>query len=94
MMAAPAPGFATAAAFVAAGLAFGRIYFAVLRRSVELYAAGNGRLVPLALTVARIAGAIVFLGFAVHFGALPLLATFGGFLIARAWSLRAARRTA
>ena len=40
-----APGFAAATALLA-GLAFGFAYFAVLRRTVDLYAAGHGRLVP------------------------------------------------
>ncbi len=84
---------ASAAAFVAAGLAFGWAYFGMLRRTVGHYAAG-GRVVPAALTLARVAGALLFLGFAVQFGALTLLAAFGGFLGARALASRSARRAA
>lgn len=94
MTTALAPGLGIAAAFAAGGLVFGWVYFAALRRTVEFYAAGGGRLVPAVLTLARIAGVIAFLGFAVRFGALPLLAAFLGFLAARALAVRAARRTA
>ena len=77
-----------------AGLAFGRAYFAALRRTVDVYVAGRQRLVPAILTLARIAGATVFLAGAVQFGALPLLMAFLGFLGARALALHAARRAA
>jgi hypothetical protein len=87
-------GIAMAAAFVAAGFAAGWVYFAALRRTVDLYATGQARLVPVVLTLARIAGMIAFLGSAARFGALPLLAGFLGFLAARSLALRAARRTA
>jgi hypothetical protein len=74
-----------------AGLAFGCAYFAALRRTVDVYVAGRHRFVPAILTLARVAGATVFLVVAVQFGALPLLAAFLGFLVARALALRAAR---
>jgi hypothetical protein len=86
-------GIAMAVAFAAGGLAVGSVYFAALRCTVDVYATGRGRLVPVALTLARIAGVTVFLGFAVSFGALSLLAAFLGFLLARSLALRAARRT-
>jgi N-ATPase, AtpR subunit len=93
-----APELAIIAAFAAAGLVFGRLYFAVLRRTVERLGtrtgSGLGRLAPAALTLARIAGATLFLGLAARFGALPLLAAFFGFLVARSLALRATRRTA
>lgn len=76
-----------------AGLTFGLAYFAVLRRTIALYGGGS-RLVPAALTLGRVAGAILFFGFAARFGALPLLAVFGGFLLARSLALRAVRTTA
>ena len=87
-----APGFAAAAVFAVAGLVFGRVYFAALRRSVERYAAGGGRLVPAGLTLARLAGALLFLGLAARVGALPLLAAFLGFLLARSLALGMAGR--
>lgn len=89
----PAASFAFSVWFAFGGLALGWGYFAALRRSVDVYASGRCRLAAI-LTVARIAGAIAFLVFAVQFGALPLLAAFLGLLVARALALRAARRTA
>lgn len=87
-------GLALAAAWVVAGLGFGFGYFAALRRTVELYGAQGTRLVPIALTLGRIAGASLFLGFAAAYGTLPLLAAFLGFLVARSLALRAVRETA
>ena len=80
--------------FAIAGLAIGTVYFAALRRTVDVYLAGPDRSVPAISTLARIAGATVFLAVAVQFGAPPLLAAFLGFLGARALALRAARRVA
>jgi hypothetical protein len=70
-----------------AGLAFGFAYFAVLRRTVDLYAAGHGLFVPAVLTLGRFATAILFLGIAARIGALPLLSAFVGFLVARTFAL-------
>jgi len=81
----------TVAAMLVAGIGLGFAYFALMRRSTESYLAGGGWLAPLALTVARLGGAVVVLAVAVHFGAAPLLAVFGGFLIARAIVLRRVR---
>jgi hypothetical protein len=75
-----------------AGLAFGLVYFATLKRSVMLFAAGRGWLGPLALTLGRIGAAVAFLFVAAKLGAAPLLAAFIGFLMARALALRAERR--
>ena len=83
--------FLFAAAF--AGVVVGLVHFAALWRSIELYSAGRGQLAA-ALTLGRIAGTIVFLGLAARFGALPLLSSFLGFLLARTLALRVARRTA
>lgn len=83
-----------AALLAIAGLAFGSAYFAALRRTVDSFAAGQRRLLPLALSLARIAAATVFLAAAAQFGALPLLTAFLGFLGARALAVRAARRAA
>jgi hypothetical protein len=82
---------AVAAAFV--GLLFGIVYFAVLRRSVELYTGGRSGFAPAALTLGRLAGAIALFSLAAKLGTLPLLLAFLGFLLARWLALRAARRT-
>ena len=78
----------------AAGLIFGLVHFATLRRTVELYSAGRGHLLAAVLILGRIAAAIVFFGLAARLGSLPLLSSFLGFLLARTLALRAARRTA
>ena len=72
------------------GLLFGILYFAALRRSVVLYSA-TYRLAPSALTLARLAGAIVFFGLIARLGPVLLLSVFIGFLVARTFSLRAVR---
>jgi NhaP-type Na+/H+ or K+/H+ antiporter len=82
----------TVAVMLVAGIGLGFAYFALMRRSTESYLAGGGWLAPLALTAARLAGAVVVLAVAAHFGAASLLAVFGGFLIARAIVLRRVRR--
>ena len=95
MTAAPLlPALAVAAAFAAAGIGFGRLYFAALRRTAVLYAAGQRGLAPAALTLGRIAAAVLGFALAVRFGALPLLAAFAGFLAARTLALRGARGVA
>ena len=88
------PGIAIVASFAFAGLAFGLAYFVVLRRTIDLHAASHGVLVPALLTVGRLATAILLLGVAARVGALPLLSSFMGFLLARALALRGARDTA
>lgn len=80
------------AAFGLAGFVFGLLYFAAVQRTTSLFAAGRGWLVPVALTIARIAAAATFLALAARLGAAPLLAAFAGFLLARAAALRAARK--
>ena len=77
-----------------AGLVVGLVHFAALWWSIERYSAGRGQLAAAALTLGRNAGTIVFLGLAARLGALPLLASFLGFLLARTLALRVARRTA
>jgi hypothetical protein len=75
------------------GLGVGLVHFAALQRTLELY--GTGLVRPaVALTLGRFAGTIVFFGFAAKLGALPLLALFLGFLVARTLALRAAGKTA
>jgi hypothetical protein len=83
-----------ALAMAAAGFGLGLGYFAALRRSVALFGAGGSRLAPVALTILRLAAAAAFLVFAARLGAAPLLASFAGFLVARFYALRAARKPA
>ena len=83
---------ASAAALV--GLVVGLVYFAALRRTVELYTKGRSGFTAIALTLGRIAVAIAFFGLAARLGALLLLSSFLGFLLARMLALRMARRTA
>jgi hypothetical protein len=64
-----------------------------LRRTVDLFASGRGWLEPAGLMLARITGAVVVLTFMARLGAMLLLAGFLGFLLARAITLRSARRT-
>jgi len=73
------------------GFAFGLVYFAALRRTVMVFAAGCGWFVPVALTLGRIAAAIIVLGLAAKLGAAALLAMFIGFLVARTVALRTTR---
>jgi len=74
------------------GLALGLVYFRALRRTADLLAGGRGWLGPAGLTLARIAGAIIVLTVMARLGAMPLLAGFLGFLLARLIALRAVRR--
>jgi F1-F0 ATPase (N-ATPase) AtpR subunit len=75
------------------GLGVGLIHFAALQRTVKLYSIGLVRQ-AVALTLGRVAGTIVFFGCAARLGALPLLALFLGFLVARTLALRTAGKTA
>ena len=71
------------------GFVSGLAYFAALRRTVAVFAAGRGWLIPAGLTLGRIGVAIAVLALAAKIGAAALLATFIGFLVARAVALRA-----
>jgi N-ATPase, AtpR subunit len=75
-----------------AGIVFGLVYFATLKLSVTLFVAGKGWFGPTALTLGRIGAAVALLYVAAKLGAAPLLAAFIGFLMARAWALRAEGR--
>ncbi len=79
-------------AMAVAGIAFGLVYFAALRKTSVLLAIGSGWTVPLAFTASRIGGAIVFFALAAKLGAAPLIATFAGFFAARAVAIRHLRR--
>jgi hypothetical protein len=76
-----------------AGFAFGLVYFAALKRTVAVLASDRGLLAPLALTAARFAAAVAFLGMTAKLGAPALLAAFVGVLLARSAALRLARRS-
>ncbi len=82
-----------AAIMGSAATAFGLAYFTTLRWTVDLYCANyGGALAPVALTLGRIVGAVIFLAFAARFGAEPLIGAFLGFLVARAIAVRSVRR--
>ena len=83
-----------ATAMAAIGFAFGRAYFAALRRSVELLAMRRGAFVPAALTLARVALATTVFLIAARLGATALLAMLAGFLAARTVAVRIRRSTA
>ena len=84
---------ALAAGAAATGLVFGLLYFAALRRAVDLCGDGR-RLAAAALTLGRLICAIAFFGLAARLGALSLLIAFTGFLLARTLVLRAPRSIA
>ncbi len=83
---------AALAAVCAAGMLFGWGYFEALRRSVARYGSRKGRAASVALTAGRLLAAVALFGAAARLGALPLLVTLLGFLVARSLALRAARR--
>lgn len=70
------------------GLALGMGYFACLRLTVQACLARTGWRAPVALTCARLIGALMVFAIAARFGAGALLAAFGSFLIARTFALR------
>lgn len=75
-----------------AGVALGLAYFASLKRSVASFVSGGRWPRSLAEMAARIGVAAAVLLVAAKLGAVPLLALFGGFLLARTLTLRAERR--
>lgn len=77
---------------IAAGLLFGRFYFAALGRCVASFLGDKGWAWPLALTVGRTGGAAIFLLIVAQWGAAPLLGSLTGILLARTIALRVARR--
>lgn len=80
-----------AAAALAAGLAFGAVYFAALRGSVAHHGMCGRAVRTAAAAVGRILAAAAFFTAAARFGALPLLTSLLGFLIARTFVVRAVR---
>jgi hypothetical protein len=77
-----------AAAAALTGFIFGLAYFAAMRATVARIVAGAGWLLPTAFTAARMIAMAMLLFLMVRFGAVPLLAAFIGFLIARQFALR------
>lgn len=77
-----------AAAAALSGFVFGLAYFAAMRATVARIAAGSGWMVPSTLTAARIIAVTILLFFMARMGAMPLLATFIGLLIARQLALQ------
>jgi hypothetical protein len=75
--------------YLAAGVAGGTLYFALLRRNVDLYVGGGERWRALALHVGRlaVAGGLFWVA-VVTGGALPTVAALGGFVLARPLSVR------
>ena len=86
------PALVLAAAMAAGGLVLGLGYFMALRRTADLYRAGRSRIEARLLTFGRIAAIVVFLVLAARLGALPLLTTFLGFLVARGIALRTMKK--
>ena len=79
---------AVVAGFAAVGVAGGLGYFAMLRESTARLVVGTGRLGAVVLTLGRLAAISALLAFAASRGAMPLLAAFLGFLVARTLALR------
>ncbi len=82
------------AAMAGAGLGFGLLYFRLMRLTVVALVSRGGWLRPVALTAIRVIAAVAAFALAAKLGAVPLLAAFGGLLIARRVSLRSTRGTA
>ncbi len=81
-------------AMIAAGFVLGLGYFAALRRTVGLLVGRGGWFAPLALTLGRVAGAVLVLAAVARLGAVALLAVGIGFWLARAAALRMTRDAA
>ncbi|MBS0579648.1 MAG: hypothetical protein JSR36_10365 [Proteobacteria bacterium] len=82
-------------AMAVAGFTFGLAYFALLRRTALTLALPSGsRYAALALTLGRIATAIVFFLLAARIDVLALFAALAGFLMARTVSVHAGHRGA
>jgi F1F0 ATPase subunit 2 len=77
-----------------AGLLLGLAYFEALERTVTALTGGNGWFLAVPLTLVRIAAIALALATAARYGAMPLIAAFAGFLLARVIALRLARTSA
>ncbi len=78
--------------FALAGLVLGLAYFAALRWTVAAYL--SGKRYAIVLYFARLAGSAAVLYALVRIGGPRVLATLGGFVIARSIAVRVARREA
>ncbi len=76
------------------GVALGLAYFSALKRSTDVFAQDDGWRLALLLTVARFAGAAVVFFLIAQAGAVALISSFVGFLIARSLALAGARENA
>ena len=74
-----------------AGFGVGLAYFASLRRGVAELVQSTDLRVVLAMFVFRLVLVLLLLVTAVRLGAMPLLAAFTGFLLARTFALRRSR---
>lgn len=88
------PTVLVGAAMAGAGFGFGLLYFRLMRLTVASFVSSGSWLRPVALTAFRVVAAIAVFAVAARLGAIPLLATFGGLLIARRVSLRSVREAA
>ena len=77
-----------AAGFLALGFAAGALFFALLRWNTSLYTRGDGLAFGAAVQLLRLAALAGLLALVALHGALPLLLTTSGLLIARASLLR------
>ncbi len=74
-----------------AGFLFGLAYFRAVRLTADYLTANKGWQIPALLVAVRLGGAIILLVYLARLGAMPLLAGFLGFLLARAIATRPAR---
>ncbi len=86
------PDIAAMAALAIAGLAFGLVYFRAVALTAGRILSGAGPAGTVALVAGRLAGAAMLFALAAWLGAGPLVAAFAGFLVARAVTMRRARR--
>lgn len=77
-----------------AGFGCGLCYFAAVRQTATRLVVQHDWLGCSALTLGRLVAVAAGLAAAAHLGALTLLASFAGFLLARGFALRPSRRTA
>lgn len=77
-----------AAAFLALGFAAGTLFFALLRWNAALYTRGGAPVPAVAIQLVRLAAVAGLLALVALHGALPLLLTAMGLLIARPIVLR------
>ena len=75
-----------------AGLAFGLIYFAALRRSISLFANGARWQMVVLLSLLRVSLAVAAFFLLARLGAIPVICGAAGFLLARTITIRNAQR--